>query len=42
MHKDAPYLFIAHSVVFWPLRANVTGFKISAVGGYDFAAVDLK
>ena len=42
MHKDAPYLFIAHSVVFWPLRANVTGFKISAVGGYDFANVDLK
>ena len=42
MHKDAPYLFIAHSVVFWPLRANVTGFKISAVGGYDFSEIDLK
>ncbi len=42
MHRDAPYLFIAHSVVFQPLRANVTGYKIAAVGGNDFSEIDLK
>lgn len=42
MHKDAPYLFIAHSVVFLPMRNNVTGFKIAAVGGQNFLNADLK
>ena len=42
MHKDAPYLFIAHSVVFLPMRANVTGVKIQAVGGENFLNADLK
>jgi dipeptide transport system substrate-binding protein len=42
MHKDAPYLFIAHSVVFLPIRANVTGVKIQAVGSQNFLNADLK
>jgi len=42
MHQDAPYLFIAHSVVFLPLRANVTGVKIHAVGGENFLNADVK
>ena len=42
MHKDAPYVFIAHSVVFLPLRANVTGIRIPAVGGQNFFEADLK
>jgi dipeptide transport system substrate-binding protein len=42
MHEDAPYLFIAHSVVFLPMRANVTGVKIQAVGSQNFLNADLK
>ncbi len=42
MHNDAPYLFIAHSVVFLPMRANVTGVKIQAVGSQNFFTADLK
>jgi dipeptide transport system substrate-binding protein len=42
MHQDAPYLFIAHSVVFLPMRANVTGVKIQAVGSQNFLHADLK
>ena len=42
MHQDAPYLFLAHSVVFLPLRANVTGISIHAVGGENFLHANLK
>jgi len=42
MHEDAPYFLIAHSVVFMPMRANVTGYKMSPFGAHDFTNVDLK
>jgi dipeptide transport system substrate-binding protein len=42
MHREAPFFFIAHSVVFLPIRANVTGYKMSPFGGHRFDFVDLK
>ena len=42
MHDQAPFYLIAHSVVFVPMRANVTGFKMSPLGAMDFATVEVK
>ena len=42
MHREAPFFLIAHSVVFVPIRANVTGFKMSPLGTFEFTNVDLK
>lgn len=42
MHREAPFFLIAHSVVFVPMRANVTGFKMSPLGTFEFTNVDLK
>ena len=42
MHREAPYFFIAHSVVFLPMRANVVGYKMSPFGAHRFDFVDLK
>jgi dipeptide transport system substrate-binding protein len=42
MHKDAPYFLIAHSVVFMPMRKNVTGYVMSPFGTHQFNYVDLK
>jgi dipeptide transport system substrate-binding protein len=42
MHKDAPYYLIAHSVVFMPMRNNVTGYVMSPFGTHQFNNVDLK
>jgi dipeptide transport system substrate-binding protein len=42
MHKDAPYYLIAHSVVFMPMRNNVTGYVMSPFGRHQFNTVDLK
>jgi dipeptide transport system substrate-binding protein len=42
MHREAPFYLIAHSVVFVPMRANVTGFKLSPLGSFEFMHVDLK
>ncbi len=36
MHREAPYYLIAHSVVYLPMRANVTGYMMSPLGGHDF------
>ena len=42
MHKNAPYYLIAHSVVFMPMRNNVTGYVMSPLGTHQFDTVDLK
>ena len=42
MHREAPYYLIAHSVVYLPMRANVTGYTMSPLGAHDFATVDLQ
>jgi dipeptide transport system substrate-binding protein len=33
---------VAHSVVYKPMRKNVTGFKIDPFGGHQFYEVDLQ
>jgi dipeptide transport system substrate-binding protein len=40
--KQAPWATIAHSVVFKPIRKEVTGFKIDPFGGHSFYGVDIK
>lgn len=41
--KDqAPWVTIAHSIVFMPVRKNVVGYKIDPFGGHIFYGVDLK
>jgi dipeptide transport system substrate-binding protein len=42
MHREAPYYLIAHSVVYLPMRANVTGYTMSPLGAHDFRTVDLQ
>ena len=42
MHDQAPFFFIAHSVVFLPMAKNVVGFKMSPLGDHRFDAVDLQ
>ncbi len=42
MHREAPFFLIAHSVVYLPMRANVTGYKMSPLGAHEFTTVDLK
>lgn len=40
--EEAPWVTIAHSVVFKPLRKEVVGFKIDPFGGHVFYGVDLQ
>ncbi len=40
--SQAPWATIAHSIVFKPVRKEVTGFKIDPFGGHNFYGVDLK
>jgi dipeptide transport system substrate-binding protein len=40
-HNDAPWVPLAHSVVFMATRANVTGFKMDPLGRHAFEGVDL-
>ena len=42
MNKQSPYFFIAHSVVYLPMRTNVVGFKQSPFGAHRFDIADLK
>ena len=42
MHEEAPFVLIAHSVVFLPMRKNVVNFKMSPFGRIQFDDVDLK
>lgn len=39
--EEAPWITIAHSVVFEPVRKEVQGFKIDPFGGHIFYGVDL-
>jgi dipeptide transport system substrate-binding protein len=40
--EQAPWITIAHSVVFMPMRTNVVDYKIDPFGGHVFYGVDLK
>ncbi|MGI9420460.1 MAG: ABC transporter substrate-binding protein [Geminicoccaceae bacterium] len=40
--EEAPWVTIAHSVVFKPIRKEVTGFKIDPFGGHIFYGVDIE
>ena len=40
-HDDAPWVPLAHSVVFMATRANVTGFKMDPLGRHAFEGVGL-
>ena len=40
--QEAPWVTIAHSVVFMPMRKEVVGYKIDPFGGHVFDGVDLK
>ena len=40
-HDEAPLLEIAHSVRFTPVRKEVVGFQMDAVGHHNFGKVDL-
>ncbi|MCU9847017.1 ABC transporter substrate-binding protein [Defluviimonas sp. WL0024] len=39
--REAPWATIAHSVVFMPVRPEVTGYKVHPLGGHIFYGVDL-
>jgi dipeptide transport system substrate-binding protein len=39
--EEAPWITIAHSVRFDPLRKEVTGYAMDATGHHDFSRVDL-
>jgi len=40
--EQAPWATIAHSVVFMPMRKEVTGYKIDPFGGHIFYGVDIQ
>ncbi|TFH40808.1 MAG: ABC transporter substrate-binding protein, partial [Lysobacterales bacterium] len=40
--EEAPWITVAHSVVFKPVRKEVVDFRISPFGGHIFYGVDLK
>ena len=40
--EEAPWVTIAHSVVFKPVRKEVVDFRIDPFGGHVFYGVDLK
>jgi dipeptide transport system substrate-binding protein len=42
MYEEAPDFLIAHSVVYEPIRKNVTGYKVSPLGRHEFYGVDLQ
>ncbi len=40
--EQAPWATIAHSIVYMPMRQEVTGYKIDPFGGHVFYGVDLE
>lgn len=38
---QVPWLNVAHSTVFEPIRKGVTGYKVSPLGGHEFQNVDI-
>ncbi len=41
LHDEAPYVLIAHSTVFMPMRREVTGYVMSPLGSHEFEHVGL-
>ncbi len=41
LHDEAPFFLIAHSTVFMPMRAGVTGYVMSPLGSHEFATTDV-
>ena len=41
MHDAAPYVLLAHSIVFMPMRKSVTGYVMDPFGLHLFNTVDL-
>ncbi|HEX9583520.1 MAG TPA: ABC transporter substrate-binding protein, partial [Gammaproteobacteria bacterium] len=39
---EAPWVTVAHSIVFKPVRKEVVDFRIDPFGGHVFYGVDLK
>ncbi len=42
MHKEAPFVLVAHSVVYMPMEKSVTGYKMDPLGSHEFGSVDIK
>ncbi len=42
LHKQAPFMLIAHSLVFVPVTRAVVGYRMDPLGMHDFAGVDLR
>ena len=42
MHAEAPFVFIAHSVVFLPVRKEVGGLQMSPLGRMRFDRIELQ
>lgn len=40
--EEVPWVAIAHSVVFMPIRRSVTGYVVDPFGGHNFYGVDLE
>jgi dipeptide transport system substrate-binding protein len=40
-HDETPWMNIAHSTVFEPIRKEVSGYKISPLGAHEFQNVDV-
>ena len=39
--EQVPWLNVAHSTVFEPVRKEVTGYKVSPLGSHEFQNVDV-
>ncbi len=42
MHKQQPFLFVAHSVVYMPMLKTVSGYKQDPLGSHEFGGVSLQ
>ncbi len=40
-HEEAPWLPIAHSVVYMPMSKKVSGYKVHPLGTHIFEGVDI-
>jgi dipeptide transport system substrate-binding protein len=40
--EEAPWVTVAHSIVFMPMRKEVVGYKVDPFGGHVFYGVDLE
>lgn len=42
LHKEAPFILIAHSLAFMPMSRSVTGYRMDPLGLHDFTGVDVR